>query len=240
MPGNNHEWFFRGKKFILAKDDKGEIPASLLQALLGPNRKASRIVGEWDLDTDKGQLVLTGLVADGKPGPKEVRLGISTAGLIRVNLEKAEQYNVESFEDKLPFPTPGVTFPIFKYANQIDLEFLQGTWNLSGQEVDGKTSATGSIRGSKLTVKGNTLTLTSQGVTSQATFQLDAVPTPRRLDVTFTDGPEKGNQYLGIYELQEDTLKWCRTSAGKDRPTAFASKVSSGHILDSLQRAAEE
>ena len=95
------------------------------------------------------------------------------------------------------------------------------------------------IRDLDFVVEGNALTLVSQGATSRGTFQLDSVPTPRTLDVTFTEGPEKGNRYLGIYELQEDTWRFCRTPAGKGRPTAFAGKAGSGHLLETLHRADE-
>jgi uncharacterized protein (TIGR03067 family) len=79
-----------------------------------------------------------------------------------------------------------------------------------------------------------------QGAVSHGTFQLDAVSTPSTLDVTFTQGPEKGNKYLGIYDLQGDTWRLCRTLAGKDRPPAFATKAGSGRILQTLRHAAEE
>jgi uncharacterized protein (TIGR03067 family) len=239
LPGNQHAWFFKGKQFILVSD-KGEIPAGLLQALLGPDGKASRIRGDWDLDLEKGQLVLTSLVADGKPGLKEVRLAISTAGLVRVNLEKAEQYNVLSFEEKLAPPSPGLTFPIYEFADRIDLEFLQGAWDLSSHEVEGKAPAASALPGSKILVKANTVTMVFQGAVSKGTFQLDAVRTPGTLDVTFTEGPEKGNTYLGIYDLQGDTLKFCRTLAGKDRPTAFTCKAVSGNTLETFRRASED
>jgi RNA polymerase sigma factor (sigma-70 family) len=232
-------WYFRGQKFILAAD-KDELPTGLVRALLGPGGKAARIRGEWDLDTEKGQLVLTALVVDGKPGPKEVRLGISPAGLMRVNVEHAGQYNVLSFEDKLHVPGPGEIFPIYDVANRIDLKFLQGAWDLRGLEADGKTLPASALQGSRVVVQGNAITLVFQGATSRGTFQLDSVPTPRTLDVTFTEGPEKGNRYLGIYELQEDTWRFCRTPAGKGRPTAFAGKAGSGHLLEKLQRAAED
>jgi RNA polymerase sigma factor (sigma-70 family) len=235
VSGNDHTWYFKGKQFILV-GDKGMLPASVLQALLGPDRKSSRIFGQWDLDTEKAQLVLKSLVADGKPGPKEVRLGISPAGLLRVNIEKAGQYNVISFADRLPLPGGGVTFPIYDHANKIDHEFLQGTWKVEGHEEDGKALPANRLRGCTIVVKGNTFTTVFQGATSRGTFQLDAVPTPGTLDVTFTQGPEKGRTYRGIYEIKGDTLRFCRARAGKDRPTAFASKAGGGHILSSAGR----
>jgi RNA polymerase sigma factor (sigma-70 family) len=236
---DDHDWYFKGKKFILT-GDKGKVPADLARVLLGPDRKAARVTGEWDLDADKGQLVLTALVVDGKPGPKEVRLGISPAGLIRVNIEKLGQYNVASFEDRLHVPGPGEIFPVYDMANRIDVEFLQGTWDLTGQEADGKAAAADALRESRIRVQGNALTLVFQGATSKGTYRLDSVPTPGTLDVTFTEGPEKGNTYLGIYELRGDTWRFCRTLAGKGRPTAFASKAGSGHLLETLRRAADD
>ena len=238
LHADQHAWYFRGKQFILAAD-KGELPTGLAQALLGPEGKAARIVGAWDLDAVKGQLVLTALVADGKPGPKEVRLGIGPAGLIRVNVEKAGQYDLMSFEDKLHVPGPGEIFPIYDFANRIDLEFLQGAWDLRSSEADGKALEASALKGSQILVKGNAITLVFQGATSRGTFQLDSVPTPRTLDVTFTEGPEKGNKYLGIYELQEDTWRFCRAPSGKGRPAAFAGKAGSGHVLETRGRVTE-
>jgi uncharacterized protein (TIGR03067 family) len=238
VQGDQHAWYFRGKEFILAAD-KGELPAGLVRALLGPGGKAARIRGEWDLDADKQQLVLTGVVADGRSGPKEARLGISPAGAVRVNIENAGQYNLMSFAERLHVPGPGETFPIYDFANRIDLEFLQGAWDLRGSEVDGKVMEASALKGSRVLVTGTAITLVAPGATSRGTFQLDSVPTPRTLDVTFTDGPEKGTKYLGIYDLRQDTWKFCRALAEKDRPTTFAAKAGSGHVLQTLERTAE-
>jgi RNA polymerase sigma factor (sigma-70 family) len=236
--GDQHVWYFRGKKFILAAD-KGQLPAGLVRALLGPDGKAARILGKWDLDTEKGQLVLTALVADGKRGPKEARLGISPAGKVRVNIDKAGQLDIMSFEDKLHVPRPGEIFPIYDFANRIDLEFLQGAWDLRSSEADGKALAAIALAGSEVVVKGSAITVVFQGATSRGTFQLDSVPTPPTLDVTFTEGREKGNKYLGIYELQEDTWRLCQAPAGKGRPTAFAARAGSGQLLETLGRAVD-
>jgi hypothetical protein len=51
-----------------------------------------------------------------------------------------------------------------------------------------------------------------------------------------TEGPEKGNTSLGIYELQGDDLKLCLTITAKDRPTEFAAKPKSGHGFEVLKR----
>jgi uncharacterized protein (TIGR03067 family) len=239
LSGKEHTWYFRGKQFILVAA-KGELPAVLVRAMLGRDAKVVRLRGRWDLDTDKGQLVLSAVAADGKPGPKEVRLGISPAGRLCVHIEKAGPYDIISFEDRLPVLGPGEFAPIDNGASRIDLEFLQGAWDLRHAEADGQALPAAALQGSRVLVKGKAITLISQGATSRGTFQLDAVPTPRTLDVTFTEGPEQGKKYLGIYELQEDTWRFCRAPAAKGRPTAFAGKAGSGHLLETLERAGED
>jgi uncharacterized protein (TIGR03067 family) len=52
----------------------------------------------------------------------------------------------------------------------------------------------------------------------------------------FTEGPEKGNTALGIYELDGDEWKLCLTITAKDRPTEFAAKPKSGLGLEVLKR----
>ena len=236
MQWEKHAWFLKGTHFLLVADN-GEVPAALLRALLGPDRMASRIRGQWDLDVNKGQLVLTNVEADGKPGLKEVRLGISPAGAVRVNLENGGQYNLISFAEKLHVPERGETYPIYDVAQRIDHEFLQGTWSLDVRNVDSKAVAPDSPRWNSIVLKGNDWTAVSQGTASKGTFRLDSVPTPGTVDVTFVEDSEKGNTYLGIYELRGDTLKLCRVPVGKERPAAFARK-SGNEVLETYRRAA--
>ena len=85
----SHSWTFTQKTFVLASGKKN-IPADLVKALLGPDRKASRIEGKWDLRP--GVLTLSAISADGKQAQKDAKLKVEPAGLIRVNIGK-EQYN---------------------------------------------------------------------------------------------------------------------------------------------------
>jgi uncharacterized protein (TIGR03067 family) len=59
---------------------------------------------------------------------------------------------------------------------------------------------------------------------------------PKTIDVTFTEGPEKGKSSYGIYELEGDTYRVCIGLTGKPRPTDFASTPGSGHVLEVLKR----
>ena len=58
----------------------------------------------------------------------------------------------------------------------------------------------------------------------EGTFQLDLTQKPFKLDALRTKGPQKGKKYLGIYALEGDTLKWCVSTPGNERPTEFATK----------------
>jgi uncharacterized protein (TIGR03067 family) len=55
----------------------------------------------------------------------------------------------------------------------------------------------------------------------EGTYKLDLTQTPRRLDPTGTDGQVKGRDFLGIYTLEGDTLKWCVSNPGRARPTEY-------------------
>ena len=68
------------------------------------------------------------------------------------------------------------------------------------------------------------------------TFKVDPTKKPKTIDVTFTDGPEKGKIALGIYELEGDTYKVITDPAGKSRPAEFAIKPGSGYVLQVLKR----
>jgi len=74
------------------------------------------------------------------------------------------------------------------------------------------------------------------GATYEGTFKVDAARTPRTLDLLFTEGPEKGNTALGIYELDGDTWKLCLSVTAKTRPKEFATKAGSGYALETLKR----
>ena len=41
------------------------------------------------------------------------------------------------------------------------------------------------------------------------------------MDITGTEGPNKGKTFQAIYELDGDTLKVCYDLSGKGRPTEF-------------------
>ena len=53
------------------------------------------------------------------------------------------------------------------------------------------------------------------------TVKLNPSVKPKALDITGTEGPNKGKTILAIYERKGDTLRVCYDLSGKRRPVEF-------------------
>jgi uncharacterized protein (TIGR03067 family) len=95
------------------------------------------------------------------------------------------------------------------------------------------------FQGSRLVLKGPQFTYQEAGTTYKGTYKVDVSKKPKQIDMTFTEGPEKDKTMVGIYELEGDTYRVCVNPTGKGRPTEFASKPGSGHVLEVLKREKE-
>jgi uncharacterized protein (TIGR03067 family) len=73
-------------------------------------------------------------------------------------------------------------------------------------------------------------------------FKLDHKSKVPAVDLTITEGKDKGKYQLGIYHLEGDNLKICLAQVGaKDRPAFFASKADAAeYILITLKRQKKE
>ena len=73
--------------------------------------------------------------------------------------------------------------------------------------------------------KDNQVTVTNgDQIILKATITLDPAKSPKTIDYDVTDGPNKGNKQLGIYELSNDTFKSCFAAPDAPRPTEFKSE----------------
>ena len=92
------------------------------------------------------------------------------------------------------------------------------------------------LAASSIVVEGKRFTSTGMGAVYKGVLALDASTTPRRLDMKFDAGPEKGNTNPGIYEIEGDTWKLCLSTRGGKRPASFATIPGSGFALETLTR----
>jgi uncharacterized protein (TIGR03067 family) len=118
-----------------------------------------------------------------------------------------------------------------------DKKKLQGTWTVAAHTANGKALPAKALAGWRLTVAGDKMT-TRDGseLLDEATCRLDASVKPRAVDLRLTAGPDKGKLVLGIYKLEGDTLTVCVAEPDRPRPTEFASRAGSGHMLFVFKR----
>jgi uncharacterized protein (TIGR03067 family) len=105
------------------------------------------------------------------------------------------------------------------------LKKIQGTWKFVSHEMDGKPAPKEEAAKQTITFAGDKWTVRRDGKVVQAgTHHFNPAKKPAQVDAVVTEGEDKGNTMLGIYELKGDTLQVCFDPKGAKRPTDFASK----------------
>ena len=118
-----------------------------------------------------------------------------------------------------------------------DVRIIQGTWTFESSEAGGKALPAGELKGLILTFEGDKHTVKKgDEVIQVGTQKLDSSKSPKTIDVTMTEGVNKGAVMLGIYEIDGDTLKVCFDVEGKKRPTEFKSAPGSENFVNIHKR----
>jgi uncharacterized protein (TIGR03067 family) len=117
-----------------------------------------------------------------------------------------------------------------------DAKKIQGTWLPKSGELGGKPFPDEVLKTIKLVIKDDTYTVTVGTEPDKGTCKLDPSAKPKALDITGTDGPNKGKTIPAIYELTDDTLRVCYNLGGKDRPTEFKTKEGTQLFLVTYKR----
>ncbi len=120
-----------------------------------------------------------------------------------------------------------------------DLERLQGAWAITTLELDGEAVPGALLANARVVIEGDRFTSSGMGAEYSGTLVLDSTARPRRLDMKFDAGPEKGNSNLCIYELAGAKLNLCIATRGTTRPASFAAPRGSGFAFERLVRAKE-
>jgi uncharacterized protein (TIGR03067 family) len=117
---------------------------------------------------------------------------------------------------------------VFKTKDDEPKTELEGTWDLVAIEADGKELKL--PKDGRMITTGNKFVLKAGDKTIIAgTFKLDPKKKPKAIDVTYTEGPDKGKSFKGIYEVDGDTVRFCRPlEPDGERPTEFKTKPGTG------------
>lgn len=98
---------------------------------------------------------------------------------------------------------------------------IEGTWVPSAAELGGKKFPDEVRKTIKLEIKGDQYTATVGADPDRGTCKLNPSAKPKTIDITGTEGPNKGKTILAIYERNGDTLRICYDLSGKSRPAEF-------------------
>ena len=113
---------------------------------------------------------------------------------------------------------------------------IQGTWLPAEAELGGQKFPDEVRKTIKLVIEGDKYTVTVGAQPDRGTLKLDPSAKPKAMDVTGTDGPNKGKKIPAIYELDGDTLRICYDLSGKSRPTEFKTREGTQLFLVTYKR----
>jgi uncharacterized protein (TIGR03067 family) len=117
-------------------------------------------------------------------------------------------------------------------AIEVDRKAFEGTWVGETNTRDGKLIPEDEAKNVRLILTADRYTLERGGDQASRGFcKIDPTKTPKTMDISIIDGVNKGQTWLGIYELTGDTYRTCFATAGKPRPGEFSSEPGSGNIL---------
>ena len=118
-----------------------------------------------------------------------------------------------------------------------ELKKFQGTWTIESSKTGGMAIPPDQLKGFIVTFEGDKHTVKNgDKVIQVGTQKIDPSKSPKTIDVTMTEGPNKGAVMLGIYEIDGDTLKACFDPQGKKRPTEFKSATGSQNLVNVHKR----
>lgn len=122
------------------------------------------------------------------------------------------------------FAAAGVVFAVavggVVVADEKALKELAGKYQAVGMTKDGKEAPDEVVKGLTATFAGDELTITVGGQPKKAKVAADATKKPAHLDISPTDGPEKGKTFPAIYKLEKGELTLAFTEKA-DRPKDF-------------------
>lgn len=85
-----------------------------------------------------------------------------------------------------------------------DLQTLQGSWVLDEMEVDGIKVEPAKLKGTTVTITGDSYVSVAGKRKQEVTLRLDPTQDPKHLDMIFRSGPNKDKVHRGIYRILPD------------------------------------
>jgi uncharacterized protein (TIGR03067 family) len=114
---------------------------------------------------------------------------------------------------------------------------IQGGWKMVLGFINGEELPADQVMTGELTIEDDQYHAKLGTAASTSKIKVDSSKTPKEIDLTYTDGDQKGKTVKGIYRLNGDDLTICRgLTEMRARPTEFAAPVNSGLLLVTWKR----
>ncbi len=114
--------------------------------------------------------------------------------------------------------------------DKAEMKALTGTWVMEKFEMEG-SDLSESFKGTELVIDGEKYAVEVNKMKDAGTLKVDGSKTPKTMDITGTEGPNKGKTFLCIYEVKDGKLTICYSLDEKVRPTKFESPKDSKTLL---------
>ena len=131
---------------------------------------------------------------------------------------------------------PLVNFGVTADEAKGDLKTLQGSWDLIYFERNGKEIK---LQNNTRTINTGDKFIVKRGdqVVAAGIMKVDPSKKPKTSETTYTQGPDKGKTFKGIYKFDGDTVRFCRAGSPDDeRSTGFKTKPGSGRFVAVYKR----
>ncbi|MBX9624593.1 MAG: TIGR03067 domain-containing protein [Gemmataceae bacterium] len=107
-------------------------------------------------------------------------------------------------------------------ADDKALKELDGAYKATALTKGGKVAPDDLVAGTTATFAGGELTVTVNGKAFPSKVKVDPSKKPAHIDISPTDGPEKGKTFPGVYKLDKGELVIAFAERpGADRPKDF-------------------
>ena len=105
-------------------------------------------------------------------------------------------------------------------APRPDKDLLQGTWTVIRARQNGQANE--QLLHASLIIAGDEFTSkVGDAVAGKGTWKVDATANPKAIDITYTEGADKGKTVKGIYHVKDSLWIVLFSSPGQDRPVSF-------------------
>ncbi len=122
--------------------------------------------------------------------------------------------------------------PKKKTPAQQEAAKLQGTWVIVSIEYDGKKIEGIGDRDLQVVITAETIAWRQRGRTvSEARYKIDTTKSPKQIESTMTQGPQKGKVSTATYRLEGDTLTLSQSRDRKQAAKGFRGRGAAHSVL---------